>query len=141
MASGRGFIESVDAGNFHLEIGVRSWRGVSSAARLNAFVVAIHHRHQLPEQISFMPVVILQNGAQSGFEPLTHALRIRGPLARAISINILDVPSVVYVHETPGKTACAGTKVATLAIVQTRLHGTTSLTSLLDAGLCPILSG
>src|ERR1700690_2646430 len=53
---------------------------------------------------------------QRGFEPLTHALRIRRPLPRLISINILRALNAVYVSENLGKPACAGTKMATVNV-------------------------
>jgi hypothetical protein len=51
---------------------------------------------------------------QRGFEPLTHALRIRRSPARLISINTLRTPYAVQVEKTPRKSVCVGTKVATV---------------------------
>jgi hypothetical protein len=50
---------------------------------------------------------------QRGFEPLTHALRIRRSSARPISINMLRTPKAVYAFRRRSISACAGTKVAT----------------------------
>jgi hypothetical protein len=56
----------------------------------------------------------LSSGAQRGFEPLTHALRNRRSLPQLISINDLRTPNAVYVREEQRKSACAGTKLATV---------------------------
>jgi hypothetical protein len=50
---------------------------------------------------------------QRGFEPLTHALRMRRSLLWIISINNLRIQGAVYGKEKRRKSACAGTKVAT----------------------------
>jgi hypothetical protein len=51
---------------------------------------------------------------------MTHALRIRRPMARTLLINILRTSNAVYVLEKTGKPACAGTKVATVDHERTR---------------------
>jgi hypothetical protein len=41
----------------------------------------------------------IENGAQRGFEPLTHALRIRSSLRGLISINKLQTPNTIYTRQ------------------------------------------
>jgi hypothetical protein len=57
------------------------------------------------------------SGAQRGFEPLTHALRIRRSLPCLIPINVLRTPTAICLNEKRRKSACAGTKVATVISV------------------------
>jgi hypothetical protein len=59
---------------------------------------------------------------QRGFEPLTHALRIRSSFAWSLPINILRTPNTICVDKTRGKTACAGTKVGTAKAQYERTH-------------------
>jgi hypothetical protein len=49
-----------------------------------------------------------------GFEPLTHALRIRRSLARRIPINMLQTSKAVCPFKSRQISACASTKVATV---------------------------
>src|SRR5258708_7543441 len=60
---------------------------------------------------------LLKIGAQRGFEPLTHALRIHRSIWRCLSINILRTPNAIFVGKTSRKSACGGTKVATVFCV------------------------
>jgi hypothetical protein len=78
----------------------------------------IRTRSRLREPYSFPLALGMMNGGiemvpQPGFELGTHALRIRRSLARSISINVLDTSNAVHVWQKRGKSACAGTNVAT----------------------------
>jgi hypothetical protein len=59
---------------------------------------------------------------QRGFEPLTHALRIRRSFWRCLSINVLRTPNAIFVGKRSGKSACAGTKVGTVICVSQTHH-------------------